>query len=99
MASRAKVVELAEGDRERPGRLSTCATASAREHAGPEALPHEASGRADAAVADKTGAGVDTAGRCVARHGPGGPGPALADAPGRGRRRETSESDRLWAVS
>ena len=32
MASRAKVVELAEGDRERPGRLSTCATASAREH-------------------------------------------------------------------
>ena len=61
MANRAKVVELAEGDRERPGRLSTCATASAREHAGPEA--------------------------------------ALADAPGRGRRREISESDRLWAVS
>ena len=69
MANRAKVVELAEGDRERPGRLSTCATASAREHAGPEALLYKASGRAD------------------------------ADAPGRGRRRETSESDRLWAVS
>ena len=99
MANRAKVVELAEGDRERPGRLSTCATASAREHAGPEALLHEASGWTDAAVADKTGAGVDTVRRCVARHGPGGPGAALADAPGRGRRRETSESDRLWAVS
>lgn len=52
MANRAKAVELACGDRER---LSTCATASAREHAGSEALPHEASGRADAAVADKTG--------------------------------------------
>ena len=96
MANRAKVVELAEGDRERPGRLSTCATASAREHAGSEALLHEASGRTDAAVADKTGAGVDAAGRCVARRGPGA---ALADAPGRGRRRETSESDRLWTVS
>ena len=99
MANRAKVVELAEGDRERPGRLSTCATASAREHAGPEALPHEASGRTDAAVADKTGAGVDTAGRCVARYESGGLEAALADAPGRGRRREISESDRLWAVS
>lgn len=99
MASGAKVVELAEGDRERPGRLSTCATASARKHAGPEALLHEASGRADAAVADKMDVSVDTAGRCVARHGPGGPEAALADAPGRGRRRETSESDRLWAVS
>lgn len=99
MASGAKVVELAEGDRERPGRLSTCATASAREHAGPEALLHEASGWADAAVADKTGAGVDTAGRCVARYESGGLEAALADAPGRGRRREISESDRLWAVS
>lgn len=99
MANRAKVVELAEGDRERPGRLSTCATASAREHAGPEALLHEASGWTDAAVADKMDAGVDTVRRCVARHGSGGPGAALADAPGRGRRRETSESDRLWTVS
>lgn len=99
MASGAKVVELAEGDRERPGRLSTCATASAREHAGPEALLHEASGWTDAAVADKMDAGVDTVRRCVARHGSGGPGAALADAPGRGRRRETSESDRLWTVS
>ena len=53
------MVELAEGDRERPGRPSTCAIASAREHAGPEALPHEASDRADAAVADKTGVAFD----------------------------------------
>ena len=37
--------------------------------------------------------------RCVARYESGGPGAALADAPGRGRRREISESDRLWAVS
>lgn len=99
MANRAKVVELAEGDRERPGRLSTCATASAREHVRSKALLHEASGWTDAAVADKTGAGVDTAGRCVARYESGGLEAALADAPGRGRRRETSESDRLWAVS
>ena len=99
MANRAKVVELAEGDRERPGRLSTCATASAREHVRSKAPLRAAPGRAAAAVADKAGAGVDTAGRCVARHGSGGPGAALADAPGRGRRRETSESDRLWAVS
>ena len=99
MASRAKVVELAEGDRERPGRLSTCATASAREHVRSKVLLHEASGWTDAAVADKTGAGVDTVRRCVARYESGGLEAALADAPGRGRRREISESDRLWAVS
>ena len=99
MANRAKVVELAEGDRERPGRLSTCATASAREHVRSKALLCKASGWADAAVADKTGAGVDAAGRCVARYESGGPGAALADAFGRGRRREISKSDRLWAVS
>lgn len=99
MANRAKVVELAEGDRERLERLSTCATTSAREHVRSKALLHEASGWTDAAVADKTGAGVDTAGRCVARYESGGLEAALADASGRGRRRETSESDRLWAVS
>ena len=99
MANRAKVVELAEGDRERPGRLSTCATASAREHVRSKALLHEASGWTDAAVADKMDVSVDTVRRCVARYESGGLEAALADAPGRGRRREISESDRLWAVS
>ena len=42
---------------------------------------------------------VDTVRRCVARYESGGLEAALADAPGRGRRREISESDRLWAVS
>ena len=99
MANRAKVVELAEGDRERPGRLSTCATASAREHVRSKALLYKASGWTDAAVADKMDVSVDTVRRCVARYESGGLEAALADAPGRGRRRETSESDRLWAVS
>lgn len=99
MANRAKVVELAEGDRERLERLSTCATASAREHVRSKALLYKASGWTDAAVADKMDVSVDTVRRCVARYESGGLEAALADAPGRGRRREISESDRLWAVS
>ena len=99
MANRAKAVELACGDRERLERLSTCATASAREHVRSKALLYKASGWTDAAVADKMDVSVDTVRRCVARYESGGLEAALADAPGRGRRREISESDRLWAVS
>lgn len=73
-ASKDKVVELTYGDRVRPGRLSMSTTASTRGYAGFGVLLHEAPGWADAVVVDKTGAGVDTARRCAARHGPTGPG-------------------------
>ena len=99
MANRTKTLKLAEGDRGRLERLSTSATASAREHVRSKILIYKSMGRADAAVADKMDVSVDTVRRCVSRYEAGGLEAALADAPGRGRRPEISESDKLWAVS
>ena len=99
MANRAKVLRLADGDRERLGRLAASATVSAREHVRSKVLLLKADGRTDAEVADKMDVDPSTVRRCVARYEAGGLEAALADAPGRGRKQEISESDRLWAVS
>lgn len=56
-------------------------------------------GWTDAAVADKIDVGTSTVHRCVERYESGGLDAALEDAPGRGRKQEISESDRLRAVS
>lgn len=99
MANRAKVVAIADGDRERLERLSTSATAIAREHVRSKMLLYKSMGWTDAAVADKMDVSASTVRRCVERYESGGLDAALADAPGRGRKQEISESDRLWAVS
>ena len=99
MANRAKTVAIADGDRERLERLSTSATATAREHVRAKMLVYKSLGWTDAAVADKMDVGTSTVRRCVERYESGGLDAALEDAPGRGRRQEISESDRLWAVS
>ncbi|MBR2683207.1 MAG: IS630 family transposase [Atopobiaceae bacterium] len=99
MANRAKTVPIADGDRERLERLSMSATATAREHVRAKILVYKSLGWTDAAVADKMDVGTSTVRRCVERYESGGLDAALEDAPGRGRRQEISESDRLWAVS
>lgn len=99
MANRARSIELSEDDRARLERLASSATVSAREHVRSKVLLLKADGRTDAEVADKMDVGASTVRRCVARYEAGGVDAALADAPGRGRRQEISESDRLWAVS
>lgn len=99
MANRAKAVAIAEGDRERLERLSASATATAREHVRSKILLYKSMAWTDGAVADKMDVSASTVRRCVERYETGGLDAALEDAPGRGRRQELSESDRLWAVS
>lgn len=99
MAGRTRTIELSAEDRRRLEGLSTSARATAREHVRSKILLYKAAGRSDAAVADKMDVSADTVRRCVARYEAGGVDAALEDAPGRGRRQEISEADRLWAVS
>ena len=99
MARKARAVTIAEGDRARLERLATSAVATAREHVRSKALLLKADGWTDADVADKLDVSVPTVRRCVERYEAGGVDAAMADAPGRGRRPEISEADRLWAVS
>lgn len=97
--AKVRAIELSDEDRKRLERLSASARATAREHVRSKILLYKSMGWTDAAVADKMDVSDDTVSRCVARYASGGVEAALADAPGRGRRREISESDRLWAVS
>ena len=99
MANRARALGLADGDRERLERVASSGAVTAREHVRSKALLLKADGWTDAAVAEKLDQSVQTVRRTVARYEAGGVDAALADAPGRGRRREITESDRLWAVS
>ncbi len=97
--AKARTIELSDGDRRRLEELSTSMRATAREHVRSKILLYKSEGWSDVAVADKMDVSPDTVSRCVSRYESGGVEAALADAPGRGRRREISEADRLWAVS
>ena len=99
MAGKLKVLELADGDRERLARVAASGTALAREHVRATILLCKASGMSNEAIADKVDVNVNTVRNVLARYRSGGVDGALSDAPGRGRKQEISEADRLWAVS
>ena len=99
MPTKPKSIELTEADRERLEGVLSRPTATAREYVRAKILLLKADGRTNAYVADKLDVTVPTVSLAVRKFEEGGVEAAIADAPGRGRRQEISESDRLWAVS